>query len=423
MKRLFVQFLLLLLSILLIWSIIFLSWEDRVYKESLVSDYQSHAELIASTLLEFGDNLDSRQRLLALHSGDPSTIVRIVKNNEFSDWLAGLEPLQSVVMTVDISIPSDKLSVLAKLSEEESLLLEYVDDADAGYLTYAYAQYLVAPSLLILMAYILSRHVFVFLQRLKIAISEVKDGNYEITIKEPRTLEFKQLRDDFLALTDQLKEAQVNQQVFTGAIGHELRTPLTRMRLALDMLDAESDRAAQAELRDELDSALIEMQSMSEEVVWLAKYNKPGADFLSESIELDKFLIELLEEIPDSRLRLEVSDPISLQMSAALLKHALLNLIGNAQRYANNQIIVVLSGDGLTVKISVEDDGPGILKEHREKIFLPYSRIEESRQRDAGGWGLGLAIVSRITKLTGGRCQVSDSALGGAKFTLSWHQA
>ncbi|MEM8501266.1 MAG: ATP-binding protein [Pseudomonadota bacterium] len=423
MKRLFVQFLLLLLSILLIWSIIFLSWEDRVYKESLVYDYQSHAELIALTLLEFEDSHDARQRVLALHSGDPSTTVRIVKNKEYSDWLVDLEPLQSVVMTIDISIPSDELSVLAKLSEQESLLLEYTGDADAGYLAYAYAQYLVAPALLILMAYILSRHVFAFLQRLKIAIAEVKNGNYDVTIREPRTLEFKQLRDDFLTLTDQLKEAQINQQVFTGAIGHELRTPLTRMRLALDMLDAETDSAAQAELRGELDSALIEMQLMSEEVVWLAKYNQSGVDFLAESIRLDEFLSELLEELADSRLHLHAREPVTLQIGAALLKHALLNLIGNAQRYANDQIVVAFNSNGLAVQISVEDDGPGILEQHREKIFLPYARIEESRQRDAGGWGLGLAIVSRITKLTGGKCQVSDSELGGAKFTLSWQQA
>ena len=101
-----------------------------------------------------------------------------------------------------------------------------------------------------------------------------------------------------------------------------------------------------------------------------------------------------------------------------MLARALSNLLRNAQKYAASAIRVTARRDGTRVTISVEDDGPGIPREERERIFEPFYRLDRSRDRATGGFGLGLSIARKAVLLHGGALQVGDSALGGAQLTV-----
>jgi signal transduction histidine kinase len=103
-----------------------------------------------------------------------------------------------------------------------------------------------------------------------------------------------------------------------------------------------------------------------------------------------------------------------------LVARALKNIIRNALRYARTTVKVVIRQDAQHTEFTVEDDGPGIPQDQRAAIFEPFYRIDNSRRRESGGYGLGLAIVRRICDWTGADVSVEDSALGGALFRLRW---
>ena len=99
------------------------------------------------------------------------------------------------------------------------------------------------------------------------------------------------------------------------------------------------------------------------------------------------------------------------------LKRAVRNLVENAVRYGD-QARVEITASNTDVAISVEDNGPGISPQDRERIFEPFVRLEESRNRETGGIGLGLAIARTIIRANGGDIVVSEGSTGGAKFTI-----
>ena len=103
------------------------------------------------------------------------------------------------------------------------------------------------------------------------------------------------------------------------------------------------------------------------------------------------------------------------------MQRALTNLISNAMRHAESQVRVTTRVQHGMCRISVEDDGPGIPEAYREKVFTPFMRMDVSRTRASGGYGLGLSIVRRIMFWHSGRARIVDSqALGGACFVIEW---
>ena len=102
------------------------------------------------------------------------------------------------------------------------------------------------------------------------------------------------------------------------------------------------------------------------------------------------------------------------------MHRAIQNLVGNACRYAENRIQVKFSASQDSCRVDVDDDGPGIPEDQRERVFTAFSRLDDSRTRKSGGYGLGLSIVQRIMYWHNGRVEVSHGPLGGARFSLIW---
>jgi signal transduction histidine kinase len=102
------------------------------------------------------------------------------------------------------------------------------------------------------------------------------------------------------------------------------------------------------------------------------------------------------------------------------MQRAIGNLIQNAANHAKNRIEVTLAENGEACVIHVDDDGPGIAEADRHRVFQAFTRLDASRSRKSGGYGLGLTIVHRVVTWHGGNVQVSESPLGGARLTISW---
>ena len=101
------------------------------------------------------------------------------------------------------------------------------------------------------------------------------------------------------------------------------------------------------------------------------------------------------------------------------LRRAVSNLLRNAVRHAKGRVAVLGEAAGGTLRLHVDDDGPGMPEADRARVLEPFVRLDAARSRDAGGAGLGLALASRLAEAHGGSLSVGDAPLGGARLTLT----
>lgn len=220
-------------------------------------------------------------------------------------------------------------------------------------------------------------------------------------------------------------ERHVNQQRELLAVSHELRTPLTRLDFGLVLLFDEVPPTSRKRLLElvghvrELDELVLELLSYSR------LYN---ADQARERVEVsllelvDSVLGGFAEELDSRGIQWEVRAKRELPrfvLDPRLTARAVQNLVRNAMRYCDENLLLRLrlEEDGACL-LTVEDDGIGIPVEERERIFQPFYRLDRSRDRNTGGFGLGLAISRRAIEGQGGTLTVAQSALGGAQFRI-----
>ena len=195
-----------------------------------------------------------------------------------------------------------------------------------------------------------------------------------------------------------------------SGVSHDLRTPLTRMRLQLAMMPRDADH-------DAMSSDVDEMERMVNEYLEFARGEGGEAPVETE-------LRSLVEEaVSDSarakkrgaeRITVTAADSAVIAIKRNALKRCLINLIDNALRYGK-RVEVALRQTPRGAEISVDDDGHGIAEERREEAFRPFTRLDQGRNLQAGGVGLGLAIARDIARAHGGDVILERSPLGGLK--------
>ncbi len=213
----------------------------------------------------------------------------------------------------------------------------------------------------------------------------------------------------------------------TNAVSHELRTPLARLRFGLEMLETAEDLEKRSHYTRELQTDVTELEELVSELLTFARFDREKPELQCEVHHLESFLQQVIaESIPDNH-------PLSCHLYCHLDKEsghvrfdpkymarAIGNLLQNAVHYAKSEIRVVVERNGAECSIHIDDDGPGIPQTDRLKVFEPFTRLDISRSRTSGGYGLGLAIVMRILQWHNGRATASDSPSGGAKLTICW---
>ncbi len=195
------------------------------------------------------------------------------------------------------------------------------------------------------------------------------------------------------------------------AISHDLKTPITRMRLRAELLEDENTRA-----RFEKD--LGEMESMVTQTLEFMRGG--GSDEASRPIDVMALLESLQADAQEMghAVRIEGSAAAPYVGKPQQLKRCLTNLLDNAFRYATAARLVV-EDDAAWLRIRVLDDGPGIPESDLERVFEPFYRVEESRNRSTGGSGLGLGIARNIARSHGGDLVLRNRAEGGLEALLT----
>jgi signal transduction histidine kinase len=238
--------------------------------------------------------------------------------------------------------------------------------------------------------------------------------------------EVKVLADAFDHMLDRLTDAFAGQRAFVADASHELRTPLTVIRGQLEVLASEREpsgeevRRVESLVRAEIDR----MSRLVDDLLLLAKTDQ--VEFLQvEQIDLPVYIADLwdgMSLLASRHFELGAVPRGTLSADPDRLAQALRNLIANAIDHTAAQRGVVRMRvralPGGRIRFLVEDDGPGIPPDQRERVFHRFHRTDVARDRASGGTGLGLAIVRAIAVAHGGAVTAGASPEAGARFEL-----
>jgi two-component system OmpR family sensor kinase len=238
--------------------------------------------------------------------------------------------------------------------------------------------------------------------------------------------ELRVLADAFNHMLDRLTEAFAGQRAFVADASHELRTPLTVIRGQLEVLAAQEKPSEREVRRVErlVRAEIARVARLVEDLLLLAKAEQ--TEFLrTQPVELPRFVRELwdgMSLLAERRFELGLVSGGTLRADPDRLAQALRNLIGNAiEHTAEREGLVRLHAEaraGGRIGFVVEDDGPGIDPDQRERVFERFHRTDAARDRASGGTGLGLAIVRAIAEAHGGRVAVAQARTGGVRIEL-----
>ncbi len=219
---------------------------------------------------------------------------------------------------------------------------------------------------------------------------------------------------------------------FVANVSHELRTPITSIKGYIEtLLQVGTDDPARArKFLEIVHRNTVRLSSLVEDLLSLASLEQLGGE--PESLEMAELaareivdaVVELLGPAAEAKriaLRVEADASVRVRANRTLVEQAVANLLSNAIRYSPEDTTVTLGVRALgeECEISVRDEGPGIAKRHRERIFERFYRVDRSRSTAAGGTGLGLAIVKHIANAHGGHVDVESEIGAGSRFALN----
>jgi len=225
--------------------------------------------------------------------------------------------------------------------------------------------------------------------------------------------EIGKLISTFNSLLEKVHISSISQKQFISNASHELKTPLTSLKLQIEKLKKQNNTDEETLIGIEED--VIEIQSIIEALLILETSTKSGG---TDGKILLNDLIKKTIKGTDVDFKNNVE--IMVDSNQEILKLMLNNLIGNAEKFKSNKVIISADIVDEAPSIIIEDDGVGIHPENYDLIFTPFWQEDESRTRNIGGKGLGLSIVKNIVSKYGWKITVGKSDLGGAKFIVSF---
>ncbi|MFT5722544.1 MAG: two-component system sensor histidine kinase CpxA [Motiliproteus sp.] len=255
-------------------------------------------------------------------------------------------------------------------------------------------------SLVGLLSLLMARYLVWPIRQLQQASRQLADGQLDTRVSPAlghRRDELGQLAQEFDRMAEQIQTLIRGQQQLLRDVSHELRTPLARQRFALELA---RKKPGSSEALDRIEQQAEELDALIGEILMLTRLDSHNSQDPHSPTALRPLLQSLTAEfnIEQPRVRLQDGDAIQLSVDPKLIQRALGNILGNALKYSQAEVVLILEQDAREVRIRVQDQGPGIETAMLEKVFEPFVRTDQARSRQQGGWGLGLAIAARAVR-------------------------
>ena len=273
----------------------------------------------------------------------------------------------------------------------------------------------------------LAQHLSAPIRRLQEGARALATENLDVRVSaglEGRKDELAVLARDFDAMADQLRSNRSAATQLLRDISHELRSPLARMRVALGL--ARQPTADLQRQLDRLEREIERLDGLISQVLKLARLHGIDKRFEREKFDLDEVIEEVVRDanfegaVKSCTVQINGAANRTVHANRDLLRSAVENVLRNAVRYSPHgapvDVTVDRSDSGLCIMI--RDRGPGVPENDLERIFEPFYRVAESRDRDSGGEGIGLAITSQVMRAHGGWARAGNRAGGGLEVRL-----
>ena len=274
--------------------------------------------------------------------------------------------------------------------------------------------------------YVLINPVVVRVRRLQQVAMEISAGDLDARSRVDSQDAIGNLSEAFNEMAGKLQVMIESQRYLLDAVSHELRTPIARVRFGLEMVRHAQERAEVGSQIDSIDEDILEIEGVIEE---LLMYNQLGrADVALKKVELNVLDVinRVVASVTHSQMEKVITVQVSIDPDCTVLAdpksfgRAIKNILANALRYANARVEIRTCQMEHAVQLEIADDGPGIPAADRARVFLPFTRLDASRDRASGGVGLGLAIVQRVLALHQGTVRIEAAEARGARVITEW---
>jgi len=274
-----------------------------------------------------------------------------------------------------------------------------------------FALWITVPSLIFLfISIIFLRNQIRPIVHLSQAAERFGKGQFDSDFKVSGALEIRQPSYEFERMKRRILKHISQRTAMLSGISHDLKTPLTRLKLQIELLNKNQ-----------------KLNSLKEEITEMEKMINEYLDFASNqySQPLEKFdIIELIQNLIGKSFKknIKIKSPKNLIFSGRknLIRRCIANIINNSQKYSEN-ILITCKKIKKTIQINIDDDGPGIADEHKEKVFRPFYRVDKSRSLKDNSVGLGLSIVEDIVNSHGGTVKLLNNPKSkGLRVSLSF---
>jgi two-component system sensor histidine kinase CpxA len=274
----------------------------------------------------------------------------------------------------------------------------------------------------------LARYLSKPIERLRTSARSLAAGNLEARVGEDfsrRRDELGVLARDFDTMADHVRNILASKESLLRGMSHELRSPLARLRVALSLARRDGEDLGRQLDRIELEAERLD--TLIGQMLQLSQLRAVEPMLPRSPVDLTSLLSEVVEDARleasavDKHVEWAPSGVMCIEGDHDLMRSAIENVLRNAVRFTERGTAVTVTSvqESDQVHIVIDDHGPGVPVGEAERIFEPFYRVAEARDRDSGGTGLGLAITARVVKLYNGAVLARNRQEGGLSVRIT----
>lgn len=273
--------------------------------------------------------------------------------------------------------------------------------------------------LILVISYFMTKRIFKPIRLLSDGVDKVSEGNLETIIKVKSKDELGKLTKQFNNMTNEIKVMIENKEQLLYDVSHELRTPITRIRLALELM-AENSR------KESISEDLREMELMIEEILETARLKNGERKLNLYEENIFDLVKEVLNKFYDSKHKIVLDmfpEKVLLTIDKDRISRVVKNLIENAVKYSTPDsapINISFKKSDNNLSILIKDDGIGIPENELPNLFEPFYRVDHSRSKETGGFGLGLSLCKKIMEVHKGAISIRNNSDRGITVELKF---
>ena len=397
-----------------------------VLRASLFDAVAASAESYATEIADSADTasiaeLDDDDRFVQLQN-DEGAVVVASDNADGAPAISERDADDHRVVNVD----GDDYLVVTEDTDDGVLVVgQSTDDASDAIATVTTLLAVAVPLIVLLMAgttWVVVGRALRPVERMRREVDAVTASRLDRRVAEPGTDdEIGRLASTMNGMLDRLDASQSAQRRFISDASHELRSPLASLRQFAEVSRAHPDRVDATDLSEAILDEGARLERLVDGMLALARADEQALVSGASPVDLDDIVLAEVRRLRSSGgVHIDASAVGAARISGdtGLVAGLVRNLMDNAARHAASELRVELVETHGGVLFAVDDDGPGVAVDERERIFDRFVRLDDARAREAGGSGLGLAIAREIASAHGGTVTAHASPLGGARFEV-----